>query len=148
MAEKSFLDRAVAYTYDELERLGGNLSRLDLPQQTVAILYSEQAIIDNGGFQYLFENDLPSQLPYLKVVEAYRRIGSHDAADRLQKAVAMFPFENPHLHQEERLKFMETLEEESEFFELGNKVCGDEKVWADLEAYAKTNAASFPVSVN
>jgi hypothetical protein len=71
----------------------------------VAILYSEQAIIDNGGFQYLFENDLPSQLPYLKVVEAYRRIGAHEAADRPQKAVAMFPFENPHLHQEYRLKF-------------------------------------------
>jgi hypothetical protein len=114
----------------------------------VAILYSEQAIIDNGGFQYLFENDLPSQLPYLNVVEAYRRIGAHEAADRLQKAIAMFPFENPHLHQEERLKFMETLEEESEFFELGDQVCGDKKVWADLESYAKTNAASFPVSVN
>ena len=148
MAEKSFLDRAAAYTYDELNRLGGDLSKLDLPQQTVAILYTEQAIIDNGGFQYLFENDLPSQLPYAQVVEAYRRVGAHEAADRLQKAVAMFPFENPHLHQEERLKFMETLEEESEFFELGDEVCGDKKVWADLESFAKTNAASFPVSVN
>ena len=51
MAEKSFLDRAAAYTYDELERLGGDMSKLDLPQQTMAILYSEQAIIDNGGFK-------------------------------------------------------------------------------------------------
>ena len=148
MAEKSFLDRAAAYTYDELERLGGDLSNLDLPQQTVAILYSGQAIIDNGGFQYLFENDLPSQLPYLKVVEAYRRIGAHEAADRLQQAVAMFPFENPHLHQDERLEFMEALEEESEFFKLGDEVCGDKKVWSHLESYAKTNAASFPVSVS
>jgi len=148
MAEKSFLDRAAAHTYEELDRLGGDLSRLDVPQQTVAILYSEQAIIDNGGFQYLFENDLPSQLPYAKVVEAYRRIGALEAADRLEKAVGMFPFENPHLHQDERLKFMETLEEGSEFFELGDEVCGDKKVWSDLEAYAKTNAASFPVSVN
>jgi hypothetical protein len=29
MAEKSFLDRAAAYTYNELERLGGDLSKLD-----------------------------------------------------------------------------------------------------------------------
>jgi Domain of unknown function (DUF4375) len=148
MTEKSFLDRAADYTYIELERFDGDQSKLGVPQQTVAILYSVQAIIDNGGFQYLFENDFPSKPPYLKFVEAYRRIGADQAAERLEKAVAMFPFENPHLHQEQRLKFMETLEEDSEFFELGNEVCGDEKVWAALEAYAKTNAAAFPVSVN
>jgi|SRR3984885_11516473 hypothetical protein len=148
MAETSFLDRAAEYVYKELDRLGGDPSKLDIPQQTVAILYSVQAIVDNGGFQYLFENDFPHDPPYSKFVEAYRRIGHDQSADRLEKAVAMFPFENPHLHQDRRLIFMETLEEESEFFELGNEVCGDEKVWTDLEAYAKTNAASFPVSVN
>ena len=148
MAEKSFLDRAAEYTYGELERLGGDPSRLDLPQQTVAILYPVQAIIGNGGFQYLFENEFPYSPPYSKFADAYRRIGADQAAERLEKAVAMFPFENPHLHQDQRLNYMETLEEESEFFELGNEVCGDEKVWADLETYAKTNAASFPVSVN
>jgi Domain of unknown function (DUF4375) len=148
MAEKSFLDRAAEYTYNELERLGGDPSKLDLPQQTAAILYSVQAIIDNGGFQYLFENDFPSDPPYSNFAEAYRRIGADAAAERLEKAVAMFPFESPHLHQDQRLSFMETLDEDSEFFELGNEVCGDEKVWTDLEAYAKTNAASFPISVN
>lgn len=92
-----------------------------LPQQTVAILYSVQAIIDNGGFQYLFENDFPFNPPYSKFVEAYRRIGSHQVAERLANAVAMFPFENPHLKQAERLKFMETLEEENEFLRLETK---------------------------
>ena len=148
MAEKSFLDRAAEYAYRELERVGGDPSKLDLPQQTVAILYSVQAIIDNGGFQYLFENDFPHDPDYSRFVEAYRRIGANSAAERLEKAVAMFPFENPHRYQDQRLSFMETLDEESEFFELGNEVCGDERVWADLEAYAKTNAASFPISVN
>src|SRR5579863_7069036 len=98
MAEKSFLDRAAEYTYNELERLGGDPSKLDLPQQTVAILYSVQAIIDNGGFQYLFENDFPSDPPYSNFAEAYRRIGANAAAERLEKAVAVFPFESPHLH--------------------------------------------------
>ncbi len=148
MAEKSFLDRAAECTYSQLERLGGDPLKLDLPQQTVAILYSVQAIIDNGGFQYLFENDFPHDPAYAKFVEAYRRIGANAAAERLEKAVAMFPFENPHLHQDQRLSFMETLDEDSEFFELGNEVCGDEKVWTDLEAYATTHAASFPVNVN
>ena len=119
-----------------------------LPQQTVAILYSVQAIIDNGGFQYLFENDFPFNPPYSKFVEAYRRIGSHQVAERLANAVAMFPFENPHLKQAERLKFMETLEEENEFFALGDEVCGDKQVWTALQEYAKKNAMSFPIAVN
>lgn len=43
---------------------------------------------------------------------------------------------------------METLSEDSEFFELGNEVCGDEKVWSNLEDYVKRNATAFPVSMN
>lgn len=148
MAEKTFLDRAAEYTYKELEQVGGDPSKLDIPKQTVAVLYSVQAIIDNGGFQYLFENDFPSNPPYSQFADAYRRIGSSQAAERLEKAVAMFPFEEPHLNQEQRLKFMETLDEEDEFFELGNEVCGDEKVWSNLEEYAQRNAASFPIAMN
>ena len=148
MGEKTFLDKAAEYTYKELEQLGGDPSKLDTPKQTVAALYSVQAIIDNGGFQYLFENDFPFNPPYSQVVDAYRRIGSLRAAENLEKAVAMFPFENPHLHQEGRLKFMETLDEESDFIKLGDEVCGDEKVWSNLEEYAKRNAASFPITVN
>ena len=90
MSGKSFLDRAAEYTYQELERLGNDPSKLDVPQRTVAILYSIQAIIDNGGFQYLFENDLPYLLPYMTVSDAYRRIGAAHAAERLDKAVSIF----------------------------------------------------------
>jgi hypothetical protein len=56
--------------------------------------------------------------------------------------------ENPHEHQDQRLKFMEAMEEEDEFFGLGNEVCGDDTVWSALEEYAKKNAAAFPVAVN
>jgi hypothetical protein len=148
MAGKSLLDLAAEQTYKELEQLGGDASKLDIPKQTLAVLYSVQAIIDNGGFQYLFENDFPFSPPYSQFVDAYRRIGSSDAAERLEKAVAMFPFPDPHLRQEQRLIFMEALSEDSEFFDLGNEVCGDEKVWRNLEEYVKRNAVAFPVSIN
>ena len=75
MAGKSLLDLAAEHTYKELEQLGGDASKLDIPKQTGAVLYSVQAIIDNGGFQYLFENDFPSKPPYSQFVDAYRRIG-------------------------------------------------------------------------
>jgi hypothetical protein len=39
----------------------------------------------------------------------------------------------------------EFLEEDHEFFELGNQVCGDEAVWAALEEYATKNAILFRV---
>jgi hypothetical protein len=91
MAEKSFLDRAAEYTYKELDRLGGDPTKLDIPLQTVAVLYTVQAIIDNGSFQYLFESNFPINPPYSMFIDAYRRIGAMSAAERLQKAVAMFP---------------------------------------------------------
>ena len=85
-----------AHTYKKLEQLGGEPSKLDIPKQTVAVLYSVQAIIDSGGFLYLFENDFPLNPPYSQFVDAYRRLGSNEAAVRLEKAVAMFPFKDPH----------------------------------------------------
>ena len=145
VAEKSFLDRAAEYAYSQLERVGGNVSKLDLPLQTVAILYSVQAIIDNGGFRYLFENQFPFAPAYSTFSSAYRRIGSVQNAERLDKAVALFPFDDPHLHEDERLVFMDSLEENAELFELGNQVCGDESVWAALEDYAQKNSATFRV---
>jgi Domain of unknown function (DUF4375) len=147
MAEKTFLDRAADYTYKELERVGGDPKKLEEPLQTVAVLYSVQAIIDNGGFQYLFENDFPMNPPYSEFVAAYRRIGSLGPAEKLEKAAAAFPFGEPHLHQDKRVQYMETLDENDEFFQWGNEVCGDESVWRSLEEYARRNAASFP-SVN
>ena len=141
ISKKSFLDRAAEYTYKELDRIGGDPTKLDIPLETVAILYTIQAIIDNGSFQYLFESNFPINPPYSAFIEAYRRIGALDAAVRLQKAVAMFPFENPHLHQQQRVKFMESLDEEHEFFQLGDEVCGDKRIWSALEEYATKNAA-------
>ena len=148
MAEKTFLDRAAEYANKEIDRFDGDVSNLEIPQQTVAMLYSVQAIIDNGGFQYLFEGEFPFNPPYSQFVDAYRRIGSARAAECLERAVAMFPFNDPHLHKEQRLKFMETLADDSELVALGDEVCGDEKVWRDLEEYAKRNATSFPIVVD
>lgn len=142
---KSFLDQAAEFAYKQLERMGGDPTKLEVPLQTVAVLYTVQAMVDNGGFRYLFESDFPFCPPYSVFSDAYRRIGAVGAAGCLDKAVALFPFEKPHQSQEKRNAFMDSLEESHEMFELGNQVCGDETIWSALEAYAKQNAVFFRV---
>jgi uncharacterized protein DUF4375 len=147
MTAKDIVDQAADYAYEALQRVGGDPSKLVIPLQTVVVIYFVQAIIDNGGFRYLFENDLALCPPYSFVSEAYRRIGAIDAADRLDNAVAMFPFENPHRHAKERNDFMDSLDESHPIFALGDQVCGDELIWAALEMYVTKNLAAFQLAL-
>ena len=142
MPEESLLDEAVEALYRDLDAVGGDPLQLSPEVQPIAILYSVQAIVDNGGFQYLFENQYPH--PYSVFAAAYRQIGATDAADKLERAVALFPFENPHSHREARLEFMDSLDESDELFLLGNEVCGDERIWPLMEEYVKNRPESFP----
>jgi hypothetical protein len=77
--------------------LAGDSSKLAAPLQIVVVITHAQGIIDNGGFRYLFENDLPGNLKYDVLSDAYRQIGAVKAGDLLDLAVGLFPFDNPHL---------------------------------------------------
>ena len=46
---ESLLDRASDFTFAQLKLLDGDIARLAIPLQTVAAIYSAQAVIDNGG---------------------------------------------------------------------------------------------------
>ena len=146
MPAESLLDRASDYAFKELERIGGDPLKLPVPLQTVVLIYPAQGMVDNGGFRYLFENDFLGNPPYSIFSDAYRRIGAVEAAEYLDRAVAMFPFDQPHLSAERRNEFMDSLDESSEFFELGDRVCGDETVWARLEEYVTKHASVFPLT--
>jgi Domain of unknown function (DUF4375) len=141
--EENLLDIAAERVYKELEKVGGDPMKLPNLLRPVAILYTVQAMVDNGGFQYLFESNFPFCPPYSVFSEAYRQIGAHDAADRLDKAVALFPIENPESDQEGRNKFMDSLSESDDFFLLGNEVCGDQRVWELMEMYVKNHSEAF-----
>src|SRR5579862_575996 len=96
--EENQLDKAADGIYKELEKVGGDPLKLPSVLQPVAILYTVQAMVDNGGFRYLFENDFPFNPPYSVFFEAYRTIGTKDAADRLEKAANLFPFDHPEVN--------------------------------------------------
>ena len=89
------LDQPAENVYKKLEAVGGNPENLSGTQRPIAILYQVQAMIDNGGIRYPLENDLPFQLPYSKVSDAYRAIGASNAADIFDKAIALIPFPFP-----------------------------------------------------
>jgi hypothetical protein len=141
--EEKLLDRAADGVHKQLEKVGGDPLKLPPLLQPVAILYTVQAMVDNGGFRYLFENDFPFCPPYSVFSGAYRQIGAHDAADRLDKALALFPIKTPESNQEARNKFMDLLSESDEFFALGDEVCGDQRVWQLMEDYVKNHSEAF-----
>jgi hypothetical protein len=144
MNTEDILDRASDIAFDHLERVGGNPLQLPEVLQTVVLICSVQGVIDNGGFRYLFESDFPGNPPYEVFSAAYRRISAHEAAKHIERAVAMLPLAQPHLHVAERNEFMGSLDEDHELFQLGDQVCGDESIWEKLGTYVQGNIAEFP----
>jgi len=71
-----------------------------------------QGVVDNGSFQYLFERNLPAGITYARLGEALRRVGATEAAECLEKAVAMFPFEKAEADPERRIEFMRSQRED------------------------------------
>jgi hypothetical protein len=143
--KEKILDKAIRYSLFELDKTEGDFDKLSVELQTVILVQSAQAIIDNGGFEYFFEADFPNFPNYYLFVEAYKRINSTNAANILVKAINMFPFNEPHLYKDKRNKFMKlnAYSNNKEFTKLGNIVCGDQTVWSNLENYIINHKVLF-----
>lgn len=126
--------------------------QLEEPLLTVWAVEGAQGIIDNGGFQYFFENDWPENPEYSLFVDSFRRIGAAEAADCIQDAASMFPFSMPHLDCDMRREHMDFLRqkertEESVLDKLGFRVMdlgGDTLI--RLVAYVRTHLEHFPTA--
>ena len=140
---KSMLDLAVDGLYKELQRVDNDLSKIPPVTVPIALLYMFQGMVDNGGFQYPMETDFPGCPPYSAFVEAYRQIGAKEAATALEQAVALFPFEHPEYEAEARCAFMSSLEEDSLFQQLSDKVCGDDTIWKSMDEYVAAHRDAF-----
>jgi len=145
MDDDEYLELGSDLAFSELEKVDDQILRLPEHLQTVAIIYSAQGIIDNGGLRYFFENDFPDNPPYSVFVEAYKRIGSKGAAKDLLDAVKSFPFEDPHLKDEERNEFIETNydEKKREVTGWNDSLCGDQRIWDNLAKYIRKNSNLF-----
>ena len=138
--ETPFLDRAHEAALTRLTQAGDDALTLSRVDQTILAVSSAQGVIDNGGFQDFFESDWPNTPPYSFFSDAYRRIGAQGPAACIDEAAALFPFDNPEQHDEERREFLGSLPETHALFELGDRVRGDTSVWGLLERYAKEHS--------
>ena len=142
---ESVLDRASDFSFEQLKLLDGDITRLSMPIQTVAVIYSAQAVIDNGGLEYFYESDFDGTPEYSFFVEVYRRIGAEDAASCIEESAAMFPFEQPNLYEFKRQQWLDSVKENENhpFVKLSRKICGDSSVFIKLEAYVVAHRDCF-----
>jgi hypothetical protein len=141
--KKSMLDLAVDGLYKELNRVDNDLSKIPEITRPIALLYMFQGMVDNGGFRYPMETDFPGYPPYSLFVDSYRKIGALAAASALEQAVTLFPFPKPEQDAEARCLFMSALNEDSEFEQLSDKVCGDESIWKCMDEYVARHQLVF-----
>ena len=62
------------------------ISCVDEPYRTVIAIYSVQGILDNGGFEYLFESKFNDEMPIEVFQKSYENIGTDKMAKLLAKA--------------------------------------------------------------
>lgn len=148
----AFLEAASQDVYRGQDSGSWSLYKLGEPLLTFWAVEQAHGIIDNGGFQYFFENDWPENPDYAVFVGAFGRIGAAEAADCIQDAVSMFPSSVHHLDCDMRREHMDFLREkegveESVMDKLGFRVMdlgGDTMI--RLASYVRTHLDSFPTA--
>ncbi|PRC90885.1 DMP19 family protein [Solimicrobium silvestre] len=141
MKSFDFLESASKISFAKLDKAGGNIQLMKDPLQTIAIVYSAQGIIDNGGLEYFFSSDFPENPPYQMFIDAYNKIGAFEEAEGIKKSLAFFEDPNPELNLESRLKFIDSLPSDfsHQFSKISEQMLGSESVWFLLNQYAELN---------
>jgi len=130
------LDAAADRAFAKLKRAGGDPRSLEDPFRTVAIIYSAQGVIDNGGLRYFFESDWPGQPAYVVFAKAYRNIGATAHALAIEEAAKVFEFPNP---EREATRRSESLSgAEGDRIDAIDRKLGED-VWALLAEYARSH---------
>ncbi len=106
--------KIVAAAQDDLYRgcESKDWSAYKLPKPLVVLWAVTQmhGKVCNGGYPCFFEADWPGKPPYSFFIGGLKHIGAQEAAGNLTKAVALFPFPEPHLDYKKRREFMDECE--------------------------------------
>jgi len=76
-----------------VDRYGENPKATDFSpkERPVVLVWTVTGIVENGGFEYLFGEDLPGDPGYQLAIEAFRTIGCKRATRALRDALRLFP---------------------------------------------------------
>ena len=145
---ESLLGRALKFALARMKEADESILSLPLPLQTIIVVEAAQSIIDNGGLEYFYESNFVGTPDYGVFVSAYRRIGAEAAATCIAATAAMFPFDDPHLHETKRSRWLGHVRgnERHPFGQLSQKAASDETVFPKLEQYIEANREAFGLS--
>jgi hypothetical protein len=81
-----------------------DLGALPAEGKVVVWTWHAKGIIDNGGFQYLFEGIFETDPYYAGTLAAFRAIGAEQCAAALEEALQVFPRGKPPVDRDRRLR--------------------------------------------
>ncbi len=136
------IDEAATYSFSLLDDT--DIDLLDADVQTFIRVYSAQGIIDNGGFQYFFENDFPGRPPYSVFVDAYTAIGCDDVAEWMGDVILLLGGGSIHKDVKRRGKMLRSLK--SKIDPISDLICGNDDVWQKLSIFVNTKSNKFGVA--
>jgi hypothetical protein len=73
-------------------------------ERPIVLTWYAMGVIENGGFQYLFESKLPGDPDYMLTWQAFVTIASKKAEQAFRKALSLFPQNRPPKNDKERLE--------------------------------------------
>jgi hypothetical protein len=81
-------------------------------ERVILLVWSVTGIIENGGFHYLFESELPGDPEYRLTVEAFKLIGCEEAMQAIEQALCLFSNCKPPLDENARINQYENCSKE------------------------------------
>jgi len=104
------------------------LNSLSEPYLTIIAINSAQAIIENGGFEYLFENFMPHrEQELLTVANCYKKLRFTKESTILKKFIKEYKTEKD-------FNFFKFIKEEEQFFKNSDKIYNEvDKLEAKLK---------------
>ncbi|MFO0936977.1 MAG: DUF4375 domain-containing protein [Gemmataceae bacterium] len=86
-----------------------DVSKCNENDQTVILVWHATGIIDNGGFQFLFEGNLNGDLFFTRTVAAFKTIKAFKCAEAFDEALKLFPGSQPPQDISKRLKVYQAI---------------------------------------
>jgi hypothetical protein len=128
-----------------VKRYGDDLdvSKCREEHRVVLLVWHASGIIDNGGFQYLFEGNFNGDPHFAKTAAAFRTINVRKCAEAVEEALKLFPDSKPPTDTEIRLRDYQS-QSAAERWAIDKKFFSESRhIPSFLAKYIRKNEAEF-----